>query len=157
MSESGVSKQSSLTLALPILLVCLTYFHGLSAAYASSPQEERCQEEQMLSLALKKLKGQDLEGAIKALARLNKEFPGNEDYGLLYRMALKRQEAQQWYRYQDWAEAQHASNGGRKKSSPVNLSLKVAVNEPGRVNALKRATWLILATGKCNPDKKSCR
>ena len=172
-----------------ILLVFVTYFHGLPDGLASSPrQKPRYQEneptdgpepspapvvapvrktvapvkfviekpvaaaalpvdnreERILDIAFKKLKGQDVQGALRALNQLTKEFPDNPDYALLYRMALRRQEAQQWYRYQDWVEQKQS------KAKPF-----VAITEPlrkesshGRINELKRATWVILATGK---------
>ncbi|GEM_PF-1096255 len=154
-AERIYSKQCSLRLALPILLVCITYFHGLAPVSASSPDQQGSQEERVLNLALKKLKGRDIEGAISALETLNRLFPDNEDYALLYRMALKRQEAQQWYRYQDWAEQKNKADAGGKAFTQLSQTLKKESREPGRVNELKRATWLILATGKYPaPERK---
>ncbi len=147
MSGSKYSKQCSFRHALPILLVCFSYFHGLPLVFASSLEDQRSQEERVLTQALQKLKGRDMEGAIRALAGLNRSFPDNEDYALLFRMALKRQEAQQWYRYQDWVELKNKPSGD-KKFTQFSQTLKKESQEPGRVNELKRATWLILATGK---------
>lgn len=175
---------------LSILLVFVTYFHGLPDGLASSPrQKPRYQEneptdgpeatpppvaaparipvapvklilekpvaaaalsvdnreERILDFAFKKLKGQDVQGALRALNQLTKEFPDNPDYALLYRMALKRQEAQQWYRYQDWVEQRHSN---AKPFVAMTEPLKKESNQPGRINELKRATWVILATGK---------
>lgn len=173
----------------PILLVFVTYFHGLPDGQASSPrQKPRYQEneptegpeptpavaapvrksaapvklieqkpvtaavlpvdnreEKILDIAFKKLKGQDVQGAIRALNQLTKEFPDNPDYALLYRMALRRQEAQQWYRYQDWVEQKHSK---AKPFMTMTEPLRKESNQPGRINELKRATWVVLATGK---------
>ncbi|MBP6745565.1 hypothetical protein KA344_10025 [bacterium] len=174
----------------PILLVFVTYFHGLPDGLASSPRQKlRYQEneptegpepvpapvvapvrksaapvklieqkpvaaavlpvdnreEKILDIAFKKLKGQDVQGAIRALNQLTKEFPDNPDYALLYRMALRRQEAQQWYRYQDWVEQKHSK---AKPFMTMTEPLRKESNQPGRINELKRATWVVLATGK---------
>ena len=174
----------------PILLVFVTYFHGLPDGLASSPRQQlRYQEneptdgpehvpapvvapvrksaapvklieqkpvaaavlpvdnreEKILDIAFKKLKGQDVQGAIRALNQLTKEFPDNPDYALLYRMALRRQEAQQWYRYQDWVEQKHSK---AKPFMTMTEPLRKESNQPGRINELKRATWVVLATGK---------
>ncbi len=106
------------------------------------PSENR--EEKILDIAFKKLKSQDVQGGIRALNQLTIEYPDNPDYALLYRMALKRQEAQQWYRYQDWVEQKHAK---AKPFAAMSEPLKKESNH-GRINELKRATWVILATGK---------
>ncbi len=106
------------------------------------PSENR--QEKILDIAFKKLKSQDVQGGIRALNQLTIEFPDNPDYALLYRMALKRQEAQQWYRYQDWVEQKHAK---AKPFVSMTEPLKKESNH-GRINELKRATWVILATGK---------
>jgi len=107
------------------------------------PSENR--EEKILDIAFKKLKSQDVQGGLRALNQLTIEFPDNPDYALLYRMALRRQEAQQWYRYQDWVEQKHAK---AKPFVSMTEPLKKESNQPGRINELKRATWVILATGK---------
>ncbi len=173
MLASRLSNRSVSRLALAILLVGPASFYRLPIACASSHQwADACQEierpvllaqaqyetprldhhvdseeEKMLELTFKKLKTQDIEGAIAVLTRLRKVYPDNEDYGLLYSMALKRQEAQQWYRYQDWVEARHQSTFS-PRTPQFSQQLKSDTNKPGRVNELKRATWLILATGK---------
>lgn len=160
-------------LALAILLIGPVSFYRLASAKASSHlKDARCQagkkpvllaqgqyetpqvdrkldseEEKMLELAFKKLKTQDMDGTIAALTRLKKAYPDNEDYALLYSMAQKRQEAQQWYRYQDWVEARHQSTFS-PRTPQFSQPLKAESSKPGRVNELKRATWLILATGK---------
>ncbi len=107
------------------------------------PSDNR--EEKILDIAFKKLKSQDVQGGIRALNQLTIEFPDNPDYSLLFRMALKRQEAQQWYRYQDWVEQKHSK---AKPYAAMTEPLKKESNQPGRINELKRATWVILATGK---------
>jgi hypothetical protein len=112
-------------------------------AAAVLPVDNR--EEKILDIAFKKLKGQDVQGAIRALNQLTKEFPDNPDYALLYRMALRRQEAQQWYRYQDWVEQKHSK---AKPFMTMTEPLRKESNQPGRINELKRATWVVLATGK---------
>lgn len=108
----------------------------LSAGYAP--------EEKLLSQAFNYLRQQDLNAAVACLQELNREFPDNEDYALLLKMGQRRQGAQQWYRYQEWVERK------QKFSKPyVDLSQRLTrASEPGRINELKRATWLILATGK---------
>lgn len=112
-------------------------------AAAALPVDNR--EEKILDIAFKKLKGQDVQGAIRALSQLTKEFPDNPDYALLYRMALRRQEAQQWYRYQDWVEQKQSK---AKPFVTMTEPLRKESNQPGRINELKRATWVVLATGK---------
>lgn len=110
---------------------------------AAVPVDNR--EEKILEIAFKKLKGQDVQGGMRALNQLTTEFPDNPDYALLYRMALKRQEAQQWYRYQDWVEQKQVK---AKPFVQMTQTLKKETPQPGRINELKRATWVILATGK---------
>ncbi len=154
MSGSKYSKQCSFGHALPILLVCFSYFHGLPSVFASSLEDQASQEERVLTQALQKLRGRDMEGAIRSLAALNRSFPDNEDYALLYRMALQRQEAQQWYRYQDWVELKNKPASGNKRIAQYSQALRKESQEPGRVNELKRATWLILATGKYPAPRK---
>lgn len=102
-------------------------------------------EEIILDIAFKKLKGRDVQGGLRALNQLTIEFPDNPDYSLLYRMALKRQEAQQWYRYQDWVEQKHSK---AKPFVQMTEPLKRTHSQPGRINELKQATWVMLATGK---------
>ena len=111
-------------------------------AAAALPSENR--QEKILEIAFKKLKSQDVQGGIRALNQLTIEYPDNPDYALLYRIALKRQEAQQWYRYQDWVEQKHT------KAKPFAAMSEPLTKESnhGRINELKRATWVILATGK---------
>lgn len=110
---------------------------------AAAPLDNR--EEKILEIAFKKLKGQDVQGGLRALNQLTTEFPDNPDYALLYRMALKRQEAQQWYRYQDWVEQKQVKAGPFMQ---MKQPLRKETPQPGRINELKRATWVILATGK---------
>ena len=116
---------------------------AVEAAAPVSSTENR--EEKILDIAFKKLKGRDVQGGLRALNQLTIEFPDNPDYSLLYRMALKRQEAQQWYRYQDWVEQKQTKS---KPFVQMTEPLKKTTFQPGRINELKHATWVILATGK---------
>ncbi|MBK7746819.1 MAG: hypothetical protein QG625_2150 [Cyanobacteriota bacterium erpe_2018_sw_39hr_WHONDRS-SW48-000098_B_bin.30] len=99
-------------------------------------------EEELLSEALGSLKRNDLNKAINLLTRLNKEHP-DQDYALFLRLAIKRQDGEQWYRFQKWVK--------RKDETPAFISSPNAT--PQRkvsiaINQLKRETWFILSTGR---------
>lgn len=107
------------------------------------------EDEVMLESALYAVKHNNLGKAVTILSKLTAQFPDNADYGLLYRMAMQRQDGEGWYRFQKWvAKKQEPPEFMRvvKASGRKNSESKLTAQEE-RINALKRETWLLLAGG----------
>jgi len=99
-------------------------------------------EEELLSEALQSLKRNDLTKAINLLSRLNKEHP-DQDYALFLRLAIKRQDGEQWYRFQKWVK--------RKDDTPAFISSPNAVSQRKvsiTIKQIKKETWFVLSTGR---------
>jgi hypothetical protein len=106
-------------------------------------------EEVLLTRALQDLKENCLPEAITNLCHLKDAYPDNDDYLLLYRTALRRKnssdaDSQKWYSYVRSLDKQEEERHAFLDAA------KDALNAPaaGRINELKRATWLVLTTGK---------
>jgi hypothetical protein len=101
-------------------------------------------EETNLSRAWSEVKRNDLSAALKTLGKLKAEYPENADYLLLYRLAARRQDSQEWYRFQRWVQNKEERKQPAKSYESEKLSTR---SSSPRVNELKEATWLLLATG----------
>lgn len=149
-----------------VALIALVYFPVIAPVLASysDAKDNNCHEkaaisksagavinqsedELMLESALYAVKHNNLGKAVTILSKLTAQFPDNADYGLLYHMAIKRQDGEGWYRFQKWVA---------KKQEPPEFMrvVKTAAKKNGesnpqaeRINALKRETWLLLAGG----------
>jgi hypothetical protein len=118
-------------------------------------------EEDLLTRALKELKGNNLDEAINCLARLKDRFPDNDDYMLMYRTAVRKKnssdgDSQRWYNYERTIENKSneskaaggaAANTAEAPLPPQRTVLSTPSSSP-RVSQLKKATWLALTTGK---------
>ncbi|MBU6451427.1 MAG: hypothetical protein KGS72_06595 [Cyanobacteria bacterium REEB67] len=111
-------------------------------------------EEGLLAMALKELKASNLNEAINNLAMLKDEYPDNDDYGLLYRTALRKRnstdgDSQKWYAYERALEKKNSAGGesAGQLDEPKRAQV-LTVPSSGRINQLKKATWVVLTTGK---------
>jgi hypothetical protein len=112
-------------------------------------------EETLLAMALKELKANNLNEAINNLATLKDEYPDNDDYGLLYRTALRKrnstdEDSQKWYAYERALESKNSAGSeaaGHVCATPKTPQV-LTVPASGRINQLKKATWVVLTTGK---------
>jgi len=115
---------------------------------ASGEDANPISEEVLLSRALKDLKSEHINEAINNLRQLKDAFPDNDDYQLLYRTALRTKnstdrDSQKWYAYQRSLEKKD-----EEKETESTFKKVLSVPATPRVNELKRATWLILTSGK---------
>ncbi len=107
-------------------------------------------EELLLKTSLAELRQNRLDEAITNLNRLKEAFPDNDDYLLLYRTALRKKnssdvDSQKWYTY---VRSLDKKEEDQKASVLDGARDAMTVPAPGRINELKRATWLVLTTGK---------
>ncbi len=107
-------------------------------------------EELLLKKALQELKDNDLSDAITNLGRLKDGFPDNDDYLLLYRTAIRKKnsidpDSQKWYTY---VRSLDKKEQDEKNSLPDSAKDAMTVPAPAHIGELKRATWLVLTTGK---------
>lgn len=121
--------------------------NGAKSASAVVNQFAPTEDEVMLESALYAVKHNNLGKAVTILSKLTAQFPDNGDYGLLYRMAMQRQDGEGWYRFQKWVakkqeppEFMRVVKASGRKNSESNAQQE-------RINALKRETWLLLAGG----------
>lgn len=140
--------------------IALVYFPVIAPVLASSSdaKDNNCHEkaaisinksedELMLESALYAVKHNNLGKAVTILSKLTARYPDNADYGLLYNMAIKRQDGEGWYRFQKWV--------AKKQEPPEFMRVEKTVGKKNgesnpqveRINALKRETWLLLAGG----------
>jgi hypothetical protein len=116
---------------------------------ASQPMSVKT-EELLLKTSLAELRQSRLDEAITNLTRLKDAFPDNDDYLLLYRTALRKKnssdgDSQQWYSY---VRSLDKKEDEEKASLGDSSKDVMTVHASGRINELKRETWLVLTTGK---------
>lgn len=102
-------------------------------------------EEATLKQAFESIKENNLTLAISLLSALAKAYPDNSDYSLLYSMALKRQDGEEWYRFQKWVARRPQSQA---PALPAFMTVRQAGDQDDqtyRLNELKKSTWLLLS------------
>lgn len=116
------------------------------SAGATSPENVAFKEEATLKQAFESIKDNNLTLAVSLLSALAKAYPENSDYSLLYSMALKRQEGEEWYRFQEWVARRPQVQAAPLPAFMTRERGSGDLDEDAcRLNELKKATWLLLS------------
>ncbi|MBI5175032.1 MAG: hypothetical protein SFV17_25110 [Candidatus Obscuribacter sp.] len=115
------------------------------SAGPSSSENASFNEEATLKQAFESIKENNLTLAVSLLSALARTYPENSDYSLLYSMALKRQDGEEWYRFQKWVARRPQAQA---PVQPAFMTVRQAGNlgdQAYRLNELKKSTWLLLS------------
>ncbi len=115
-------------------------------AGATTSENSALNEEATLKQAFESIKENNLTLAVSLLSALAKAYPDNSDYSLLYSMALKRQDGEEWYRFQKWVARRPQAQAASLPAFMTRERGSGGLDEDAcRLNELKKATWLLLS------------